>query len=137
MTLKYSRQREAIKDFLATRKDHPSADTIYLHLRRDFPNISLGTIYRNLTLLANLGEISRISVGESMDHFDFDTSVHYHFICGDCSDVIDLEIENPLLLDNIKPPNFDGTITGHCTYFFGQCAICKANENKDRTQKLI
>lgn len=48
--LKYSRQREAIKSFLMTRKDHPTADVVYHSLRADFPNISLGTVYRNLTL---------------------------------------------------------------------------------------
>ena len=56
--LKYSRQREAIKCFLMTRKDHPTADVVYHSLRADFPNISLGTVYRNLTLLADLGEIA-------------------------------------------------------------------------------
>lgn len=56
--LKYSRQREAIKSFLMTRKDHPTADVVYHSLRADFPNISLGTVYRNLTLLADLGEIA-------------------------------------------------------------------------------
>ena len=55
--LKYSRQREAIKCFLMTRKDHPTADVVYHSLRADFPNISLGTVYRNLTLLADLGTV--------------------------------------------------------------------------------
>ena len=65
MTLKYSRQREAIKDFLMTRKDHPTADVVYSNVRTEFPNISLGTVYRNLTLLADLGEIARLRVGIS------------------------------------------------------------------------
>jgi len=55
--LKYSKQREAILDFLKTRKDHPTADMVYNSLRPDFPNLSLGTVYRNLALLADLGEI--------------------------------------------------------------------------------
>ena len=48
MALKYSRQREAIKEFLMTRKDHPTADVVYMNVRQEFPNISLGTVYRNL-----------------------------------------------------------------------------------------
>ena len=68
--LKYSRQREAIKSFLMTRKDHPTADVVYHSLRADFPNISLGTVYRNLTLLADLGEIARLRLGDGVDHFD-------------------------------------------------------------------
>ena len=57
--MNYSRQRESIKEFLSTRKDHPTADTIYMNIRKQFPNISLGTIYRNLNLLSDIGEITR------------------------------------------------------------------------------
>ena len=52
---KYSRQRESIKNFLADRYDHPTAETVYLHMREQFPNISLGTVYRNLNLLTEIG----------------------------------------------------------------------------------
>ena len=99
MTLKYSRQREAIKDFLMTRIDHPTADVVYSNVRTEFPNISLGTVYRNLTLLADLGEIARLRVGDGVDHFDADTSPHYHFVCSECGSVIDLDMEN---IDNIN-----------------------------------
>ena len=56
-TLKYSRQRESIKEFLRTRTDHPTADAVYENMKLIYPNISLGTVYRNLSLLADLGEI--------------------------------------------------------------------------------
>lgn len=59
-SLKYSRQRESIKEFLMTRTDHPTADTVYHQLRKIYPNISLGTVYRNLALLADIGEIQKI-----------------------------------------------------------------------------
>lgn len=55
--LKYSRQRESIKEFLRSRTDHPTADTVYENLRQIYPNISLGTVYRNLSLLSDIGEI--------------------------------------------------------------------------------
>ena len=80
MALKYSRQREVIKDFLCTRKDHPTADVVYMNVRQQFPNISLGTVYRNLTLLSDMGEIIRLRVGDGVDHFDADTSPHNHFV---------------------------------------------------------
>ena len=54
-TLKYSRQRESIKEFLMTRKDHPTADVVYENVKKIYPNISLGTVYRNLSLLSDLG----------------------------------------------------------------------------------
>ena len=94
MALKYSRQREVIKDFLCTRKDHPTADVVYMNVRQKYPNISLGTVYRNLTLLSEIGEIRRLRVGDGVDHFDADTSLHHHFICSHCGRIIDLKMEN-------------------------------------------
>ena len=79
MALKRSRQREMIKSFLMGRKDHPTADVIYSNLKQQDPNLSLGTVYRNLTLLSDMGEILRLRVGDGVDHFDADTSEHYHF----------------------------------------------------------
>ena len=55
--IKYSRQRESIVNFLASRTDHPTAETIYQNIKKEFPNISLGTVYRNLSLLEEIGEI--------------------------------------------------------------------------------
>ena len=59
-TLKYSRQRESIKEFLTGRTDHPTADFVYENMKQIYPNISLGTVYRNLSLLADLGEIQKL-----------------------------------------------------------------------------
>ncbi|MDE7114758.1 MAG: transcriptional repressor, partial [Acetatifactor sp.] len=94
MALKHSAQRDKIMAFLMGRKDHPTADIVYMNVRKEYPNISLGTVYRNLTLLANMGEITRLRVGDGVDHFDADTSPHYHFVCTECGSVIDLEMEN-------------------------------------------
>ena len=69
-TLKYSRQRESIKEFLRTRTDHPTADVVYENMKLIYPNISLGTVYRNLSLLADLGEIKKLSSFAGADHFD-------------------------------------------------------------------
>ena len=91
-TLKYSRQRESIKEFLRTRTDHPTADVVYENMKLIYPNISLGTVYRNLTLLADIGEIQRLRVGDGVDHFDADTSLHYHFVCTKCGCVEDLDM---------------------------------------------
>ena len=72
-TLKYSRQRESIKTCLMNRHDHPTADTLYMSIREEYPNISLGTVYRNLNLLVELGEVRKLSCGEGADRFDADT----------------------------------------------------------------
>ena len=123
-TLKYSRQRETIKNFLMTRKDHPTADVVYMNVRQDNPNISLGTVYRNLTLLADIGEIQRLRVGDGVDHFDADTSPHYHFVCTNCGSVVDLEMNSIENITEIAGANFDGHIDGHVTYFYGTCGHC-------------
>ena len=89
-TLKYSRQREAIKSYLVSRHDHPTADMVYTAIRKIYPNISLGTVYRNLTLLEEQGDIIKISCGENSDRFDGRTDPHYHIICRECGCVEDL-----------------------------------------------
>ena len=80
-TLKYSRQRESIKACLMGRRDHPTADHVYLTIREVYPNISLGTVYRNLNLLVELGEARKLSFGYGPDRFDGDLTPHYHFVC--------------------------------------------------------
>ena len=83
-TLKYSRQRESIKEFLRNRTDHPTADVVYENMKLIYPNISLGTVYRNLSLLADLGEIKKLSSFAGADHFDGRTERHCHFMCTRC-----------------------------------------------------
>ncbi len=124
MALKHSRQRDMIKEFLMTRKDHPTADVVYMNVRQLNPNISLGTVYRNLTLLADIGEIARLRVGDGVDHFDADTSPHYHFVCSECGSVIDLEMDNIDDIITLAGASFDGHIAGHVTYFYGTCSCC-------------
>ena len=128
MALKYSRQRQVIKDFLMTRKDHPTADVVYTNVRHEYPNISLGTVYRNLSLLADLGEIKRLRVGDGVDHFDADISDHYHFVCTECGSVIDLKTDGlERIKETVRAVNagFDGEIIGHVTYFYGVCGDCR------------
>ena len=124
MSLKHSKQRDMIMTFLKTRKDHPTADTIYMNVRKEYPNISLGTVYRNLTLLSEMGEIQRLRVGDGVDHFDADISPHYHFVCSDCNSVIDLKMDNIDHIQEIAGAEFDGRIAGHVTYFYGKCGTC-------------
>lgn len=125
MAIKNSRQRQVIKDFLMTRKDHPTADVVYTNVRQIYPNISLGTVYRNLTLLSDMGEIARLRVGDGVDHFDADTSRHYHFICSKCGQVMDLKMNNIDDIVDIAGMNFNGEIQGHITYFYGICGSCR------------
>lgn len=122
--LKYSRQRESIKEYLASTKEHPTADMVYTHVKEDFPNISLGTVYRNLNLLAEIGEAIKITTPDGGDRFDGCTAPHYHFFCTNCGSVLDLEMEDISYINDIASKNFDGTIERHNAIFFGKCGNC-------------
>lgn len=87
-------------------------------------NLSLGTVYRNLTLLSDMGEILRLRVGDGVDHFDADTSEHYHFVCTECGSVIDLDMDSIDSIMEAAGERFDGRIRGHVTYFYGSCPAC-------------
>ena len=126
--LKYSKQRESIKNFLVTRYDHPTAETVYLNIRKEFPNISLGTVYRNLNLLAEIGEIQKLSPGIGPDRFDGNPAPHYHFICRHCGCVMDLTVSGLDHINILAGQDFDGEIEWHITYFYGACPYCKASE---------
>lgn len=128
-TLKYSRQREAIKKFLMSRTDHPTADIVYTCLREEFPNISLGTVYRNLSLLSDLGEISKISTGSGAEHYDGNLSDHQHFICTHCHKVYDIQMENLDSFMDIASRNFSAGRIEMCrANFYGTCEECMKNE---------
>ncbi len=122
--LKYSRQRESIKSFLMGRKDHPTADTVYMHVRQQYPNISLGTVYRNLTLLSDLGEISRLNVGDGVDRFDADTSPHQHIVCTTCGCVQDVYLPDAEKIMEYANTFYNGSITTQTIHFRGICKDC-------------
>ena len=111
--IKFSRQRESIKNNLMGRTDHPTAETVYSDIRQDYPNISLGTVYRNLSLLADLGEIQKISTENGPDRFDGNPKPHYHFFCTNCNSVLDLKMKNIDLINVIAAEEFAGLIEGH------------------------
>lgn len=127
MAMKYSRQRAAILSFLQTRKDHPTAELVYSGLKTEFPNISLGTVYRNLNQLAEAGMIAKLQFGDlGIDHFDYDIAAHQHFVCNECNAVIDLPVKSDSYedIDGRAAQGFDGKITGHKLYFCGICREC-------------
>lgn len=126
--LKYSRQREAIRTYLAGTKEHPTAEMVYSAIRQIYPNISLGTVYRNLNLLVETGEINKLSCGDGLDHFDYDTNSHYHFVCTKCGRVIDLEMDSIDSINKVAGSHFNGSIDGHFTYFYGKCPHCVNNK---------
>lgn len=131
-TLKYSRHREAILKFLSNRYDHPTAEVIYQNLKDDFPKISLGTVYRNLTLLSDMGEIQRIQCGDSSEHFDGVTTEHPHFVCRKCFSVTDLQMDDLSFLNTLAEKNINGQVEKHQLIFYGKCNKCLAEDENSK-----
>lgn len=122
--VRHSKQREAIRSFLISTKTHPTAEAVYDNIKKDFPNISLGTVYRNLNFLVERGEAIRLDCGDGLDHFDGNTHPHYHFYCKNCHHIIDLEMHPIDHVNVIAGAEFDGKIEDHVVYFRGLCKDC-------------
>ncbi len=124
MKLRYSKQRSAIWNFIKDRTDHPTADVVFRNVREAYPNISLGTVYRNLMLLRDLGELRTIEVGDGLTHFDPNTCEHSHFVCSTCGRVIDLMEADVRAMCGGISESFPGRITGCTAVFHGECEDC-------------
>lgn len=122
--LKYSRQRECIREFVRTCHGHPTADDVYAGMKQEFPNISLGTVYRNLSLLVDIGEITKISTESGPDRFDYITTPHFHFICTKCHCIEDIEMPDSERITQKASENFNGKILSQTTTFYGICKHC-------------
>lgn len=90
----YSKQREAILKVLRNSKSHPTASQVYEEVRKEIPNISLGTVYRNLAVLVEDGEVISVVVGDGNDHFDGDNSFHLHLHCKKCGSITDVPVDD-------------------------------------------
>lgn len=121
---KFSRQRQCIIDYLMHTAEHPTAEMVYLHVREQYPRVSLGTIYRNLRILTEQGQILSLSCGDGYERFDGNTKPHNHFICRQCGRVLDLEMDSFEHINTLAAVNFRGRIDGHVTYFYGVCQNC-------------
>lgn len=126
--IKRSRQREAIRRYLLERCDHPTAENVYLSIKDEFPNISLGTVYRNLSLLSDMGEIKKITVSGGPDRFDGNTAPHYHFSCNRCGCVMDMDFRIQENLEILAAEQFSGIIESHEIQFTGICPDCMQSQ---------
>ena len=93
---KHSKKRDAILECVCSTATHPSAEWVYVQLKPQVPDLSLGTVYRNLAAFKQEGIISSVGIVNGTERFDRNTVPHTHFVCTHCSAVIDV--------DNIGPP---------------------------------
>ena len=123
-----TRQRQVILEELRKLHSHPSAAALYEIVRKRLPNISLGTVYRNLELLSRTGVIQKLNTGQTEARFDGITDQHYHVCCDSCGRVDDLSDAPPDLIDNSVGELQGYEILGHQLQFIGICPDCKGKK---------
>lgn len=123
---RYSKKREAILEILQSTSLHPSADWIFLRMKERYPDISLGTVYRNLSQFKEQGTIISLGTVAGVERFDANVQPHVHFICSSCSQVLDLhELEIPEGLCQTAARETGAKVSQCWLTFNGQCAECQ------------
>ena len=122
--LRNTHQRQLVLDIVRESLDHPTEGEIYERARLRDPSISKGTVYRNLKLLSELGEIRKLEMPFGPDHYDFNLKNHYHFVCRCCNKTVDASIDYREELNNVPPPMSGYVIEWHRLLLVGLCSDC-------------
>jgi len=129
--MRLTTQRQIILEELAKVKTHPTASELYDMVRKRLPRIGLGTVYRNLELMAENGMILKLEVGGTQKRFDATTDTHYHIRCSNCGKVDD--IDTPVMDELVREAAASSSyqVLGHHVEFSGICPGCqKGGRNK-------
>jgi len=121
--MRFSHQREIILEILKEARDHPTADIVLNRARKKIPNISFGTVYRNLNQLEESNLITSYNF-DGAHHYDGNLSPHHHFYCNKCSTIIDLPIDDPIISHDLIQ-KFDLSVEGIELSVYGHCSNCK------------
>ena len=120
-----TKQRKLILKVVRGTRTHPTADWIYNEVRKEIPNISLGTVYRNLRLLCQSGEVLELDMCGTLSRFDGRTDNHYHFRCLKCGRVFDLDEPVDEGLNKRVADRTGFEVQCHRLEFRGLCLDCK------------
>jgi Fur family transcriptional regulator, peroxide stress response regulator len=121
---KQTRQRDLILSILKETHSHPPADWIYEEARKSIPKISKGTVYRNLVILLERGEIEELKLSGTISRYEAKHPVHYHFRCDNCGKVVDVSVPVVQNLNNDAGKATGCKVTGHKLEFHGYCKNC-------------
>ena len=124
--LRMTKQREAILEELRKVASHPRADEIHQRVRLRMPNVSFGTVYRNLRILKELGEVLELDYGRSSSRYDGNPANHYHFACDVCGRVFDIDAPVNTRVNKEVSDRTGFLVTRHRTEFYGTCRECLA-----------
>lgn len=125
---RYSKKREAILEAVRSTHIHPTAEWVYQNLKPVHPELSLGTVYRNLNLFREQGLIRCVGVVNGQERFDADVHPHSHFICDRCGAILDLELGQAPELDRAVGEEYGLTVDRHELVFHGACKSCQSKE---------
>ena len=123
--MRLTTQRQIILEELASVKTHPTASEVYDMVRKRLPRIGLGTVYRNLELMAASGIIFKLEAGGTQKRFDAIIEPHYHIRCTGCGKVEDIDVPVQTEINKQAEAISDYTILSHHIEFSGLCASCR------------
>ena len=124
LNFRMTRQRRVILEELCKVDTHPSADELYAVVRKRLPRISLGTVYRNLEILAESGDIQKLELGCTQKRFDGKKENHYHLRCIRCDRVVDAPVDFDVTINHDQKGATNFKIIGHKLEFIGICPEC-------------
>jgi Fur family ferric uptake transcriptional regulator len=125
--MRLTTQRQIILEELSKVTSHPTANEVYDMVRRRLPRIGLGTVYRNLELMAETGMILKIEVGGTQKRFDATITPHYHVRCVECGKVDDIKMPVQNDINEAAAQASHYQIMGHHVEFTGLCSECAAS----------
>jgi Fur family peroxide stress response transcriptional regulator len=121
-----TKQREAILKVLRSTKSHPTAYAVFEQVKNEIPNISFGTVYRNLRILKKSGEIRELDLAGKPSHFNSDMSEHYHLRCDRCDRVFDLNQPIDINISSTPGKEIGFKVTFPVVELRGLCKDCQA-----------
>jgi len=125
--MRMTKQKKVILNILRDSECHPSADWIYEQAKRLIPDISLGTVYRNLNVLRESGDILELNYGSTYSRYDGNPENHYHFLCEKCNQLYNVTIPVYQGLDKMVQDTTGFEVKHHRMEFYGLCGGCKSS----------
>ena len=118
-------QRQIILETLQKFDSHPTVEEVYVEVHKSHPTISKVTVYRNLRLLADNGDVRKVLLPEELERYDKRADQHYHFKCKNCGALFDVDVEYPKGMDEAVREKYGFQVDEHDVVFRGICPKCQ------------
>lgn len=127
----FSKKREAVYQTIASTKTHPTAEWVYNQLKDEYPELSIGTVYRNISVFKDMGLVRSVGIVNGQERFDACVNPHPHLICKMCGNVMDLQLNIPTIssrLYEILNMEYGIKVDDYALTLYGLCRKCCAEE---------